>query len=333
MRLNDDYILLLTKQFSGDISPEETTALSEWLALSPDNVRLASELRQAWDQSGSFDKVIHADLDTAFRQVQAKIRQSAPAPAKIVPMSRQILRIAATLLLLISGVWAYRQFTAPAPSNLIVGQTEKQLVTLPDGTRIWLRQNGAIEYPAQFAGAERRVKLSGEAYFEVSHDPAHPFIVDMANGDLVKVLGTEFGVRVSPGKTRTDVIVRSGKVFFSPRLQPEGIVLTARQKATFDRNGTNRLLVDKSASLNELAWQTGGLEFKSTPMQEVIDDLEAHYKVKITLQNPYMRTCPHTALHTTQPIEKVLESLALTHQFRVTNPAPGQYELLGGTCQ
>jgi ferric-dicitrate binding protein FerR (iron transport regulator) len=154
--------------------------------------------------------------------------------------------------------------------------------------------------------------------------------VDLPDDDVVKVLGTEFGVRLSANQT--DVFVRSGKVFFSPKMQPKGVVLTARQKATFDRNAT-QFTVDENATLNELSWQTGGLEFVRTPMEKVVADLERHFNVKISLRNPTMRGCTYTSPLTTQPLEKVLESLALTYQFRVTSPAPGQYALLGGTCQ
>ncbi|MBV6441292.1 MAG: DUF4974 domain-containing protein [Haliscomenobacteraceae bacterium CHB4] len=332
MQANDDYILLLSKQFSGDISAGESSALRKWLAQSPENELLAAELRQVWEKSGDYGKVFSPDLDAAFRQVQTRINSGARPRMKAIPVAQRLMRIAAALALLLSAVWAYREFSTPPSNTVFSAGADKQLVGLPDGSQVWLRKNGNIEYPTRFSGDERHVKLKGEAYFEVVHDPAHPFFVDMSNGDVVKVLGTEFGVRMSSSELQTDVFVRSGKVLFSPKMQPGGVVLTGRQKASYDRAST-RLLVDKSATLNELAWQTGGLEFESTPMEEVIADLETHYKVKITLRNASMRSCPHTALHTTQPIEKVLESLALTHQFRVSNPAPGQYELTGGTCQ
>lgn len=332
MQANDDYILLLSKQFSGDISPEETSALRKWLAQSPENELLAAELRQVWEKSDGYGKVFSPDLDAAYRQIQAKIKTGTRHPMKAVPLARHLMRIAAALALVLAAVWAYREFSAPVSTSVFFARADKQLISLPDGSQVWLRKNGTIEYPTRFSGDERHVKLKGEAYFEVVPDPAHPFFVDISNGDVVKVLGTEFGVRMSSSELQTDVFVRSGKVFFSPKMQPGGVVLTARQKASYDRAST-RLLVDKKATLNELAWQTGGLEFESTPMEKVIADLETHYKVKILLRNAAMRSCPHTALHTTQPIEKVLESLALTHQFRVTNPAPGQFELAGGTCQ
>lgn len=332
MQANDDYILLLSKHFTGDISAEESDVLQAWLAQSPDNVHLAAELRQVWENTGGYAKVFSPDLETAFRRVQAKIKQMEQPHARVVPLGQRLMRIAAALALLLAAVWAYREFSAPSPMKVFVDKADKQIVNLSDGSRVWLRQKGSIEYPAQFTGTERRVKLSGEAYFEVTPDPANSFFVELPNGDAVKVLGTQFGVRMTPGQFRTDVFVRSGKVYFSPKMRSEGVVLTAHQKATYNHQSA-QLVVDKSATLNELAWQTGGLEFIDTPMDEVISDLETHYNVKITLLNTAMRTCPHTSLHTTQPIDKVLQSLALTHQFRVTNPAPGQYELSGGTCQ
>lgn len=332
MQVNDKYILLLTKRFSGDLSPEESVELQEWLNQAPDNERLAADLLQAWEKGGTYGKSFVPDLDAAFLKVQSRIKQEEQPRTRVIPMSQYLVRVAAVFVLLAAGTWFYRQASQPQSLRVLVDRNDKQQIELPDGTRAWLRKNSTLEFPARFEGAERHVRLSGEAYFEVAHDATHPFVVDVQNGDRIKVLGTEFGVRLSDNQQRTDVFVRSGRVLFSPEMQPEGIVLTARDKATFDRNSP-RLSIEKSATLNELAWQTGGLEFVSTPMEKVIGDLESHYKVKITLENPAMRSCPHTALHTTQPIEKVLESLALTHQLRVKNPAPGLYQLTGGNCQ
>src|SRR5690606_183401 len=132
-----------------------------------------------------------------------------------LPVTQRLMRMAAALALLVAAVWAYREFSAPAPTTVFSANAEKQLIGLPDGSQVWLRKNGTVEFPTHFSGGERHVKLQGEAYFEVVHDLAHPFFVDMSNGDVVKVLGTEFGVRVSSSELQTDVFVRSGKVLFS----------------------------------------------------------------------------------------------------------------------
>ncbi len=211
-------------------------------------------------------------------------------------------------------------------------ELEKQWVELPDGSRVCLRQNAALEYPAQFNGEQRRVKLTaGEAYFEVAHNAAQPFIVETPNGDLIRVLGTEFGVNLAD-HDRITVAVRSGRVQFAPKAKSEGVVLSAREKATFDRTNA-QIKISRDVNLNELAWQAGGLEFVRTPLAQVTAELEEYYKVKITLKNPALQNCPHTAPLTNQPIRKVLESLALTYQMRVVEVTPEQFDLLGGKCE
>ncbi len=332
MQANDDYILLLTKQISGEITPAESAILNAWLVQSPDNEQFATQFRHIWEKTGGYGKTFDPDLDAAFGQLQRRIAAAEQPRAKRVPLSRQLLRLAAAFALVLASVWAYYQYAAPETVRAAAASEEKRLIDLPDGSRVWLRRNAEIAYPARFSGRERRVSLTGEAYFEVTHDPEHPFFVDMPNGDFVQVLGTRFGVRQDAGQNQTDVVVRSGKVLFSPKRQPKGVILTDRQRATYYGKAT-QLVVDKNATLNELAWQTGGLEFVRTPMADVVSDLEQHFHVKITLQNTAMRACLHTAPLTSQSLEKVLESLALTYQFRVSSPAPDQYVLSGGTCQ
>ncbi|MBP6825750.1 MAG: FecR domain-containing protein [Saprospiraceae bacterium] len=332
MPSNDDYILLLAKQYSGEITPAESAMLNDWLAQSPDNTQLATQLKNVWEKTGGYGKTFTPDLDAAFGQLQNRIRASEPPRGKVVPLGRQLLRIAAALIFILASVWTYRTYTTPETVKASAANEEKRLIELPDGSRVWLRHYSEITYPVQFSRSERHVSLTGEAYFEVAHDAEHPFFVDLPNGDVIKVLGTRFGIRLADNQNQTDVFVRDGKVLFSPKYQPGGVVLTARQKASYLRK-TTRLIVDKNATLNELSWQTGGLEFEHTPMAEVLSDLEQYFNVKITLQNTAMRACLHTAPLTGQSLDKVLESLALTYQFRVTSPTPGQYVLSGGNCQ
>lgn len=333
MQTDDAYILLLSKQFTGDILPDESAQLSEWLQQSPENQQMAAELQQVWEKTGSFNKTFSPDLDTAFHQLQARIRTTETPTAKTIPMSRWLLGAAAVLVLLIASVWAWQYFTAPSvPNTTVVAMAENQQLSLPDGSRVWLRQNARLTFPPHFSEKMRRVHLEGEAYFEVAHNPAQPFQVELLNGDQVQVLGTEFGVCASPDGSRTEVSVRSGKVRFSPKEKPSGAVLMANQSATYDRN-TAQLSLHQNITLNNLAWQAGGLEFVGTPLQQVVTDLERHYKVKIALLNPALQDCQYTSPRTTQPIQKVLANIALIYQLQVVETAQGRFELKGGRCR
>lgn len=332
MQTNDAYILLLSKQFAGDILPDEAALLSEWLQQSPEHQKLAAEMQQVWEKTGSFNKAFAPDLDADFQQLQARLRAEAKPSAKIVPMGRWLLRAAAMLALLVASVWAWQNFGASSESvSTVVAASDNQPLTLPDGSRVWLRQNAALTFPTHFSEKTRRVQLTGEAYFEVAHNPAQLFQVALPNGDQVQVLGTEFGVCLAPDGSRTDVSVRSGKVRFSPKEKPDGLVLTAQQSATYDR-ATAQIIVRQNATLNNLAWQAGGLEFVSTPLRQVVADLEHHYNVKISLLNPALQDCLYNSPRTNQPIQKVLASIAHIYQLQVIESAQGQFELKGGKC-
>jgi transmembrane sensor len=330
----NDYILLLYKQWTGQLDPDEAARLESWLVASPGNEAVAAKLYGLWEQVGAYHPVVAADLEADFKRVQARLRADA-RPARVVPMScgRRWLRAAAAVLLLIVGGWGLRAWmTTPEMRTASASGAELRQVSLPDGSNVWLRRDALLEYPGEFASAERLVRLQGEAYFEVAHRPGHPFRVVTAEGDRVEVLGTAFGVRSRSDLQQTEVLVRSGQVRFRPQGSRDFVEVKARQKAVYHR-GTARLVLESEATLNELSWQTGGLEFVSTPLEQVIQDLQDHYGVRIRLLNPALLTCRHTAPLTNQPIDKVLATMALTYGLEVSSPAAGQYDLAGGTCR
>src|SRR5690606_27213140 len=78
------------------------------------------------------------------------------------------------------------------------GQSSK--ILLIDGTEIWLNSGSSLTYPAAFSDKERRVKLTGEGYFEVAHDATKPFYVETDEGPLIRVLGTSFNVSAYKGE-------------------------------------------------------------------------------------------------------------------------------------
>ena len=324
-----EYLLLLSKRFAGEISPDESALLDEWLRQSSENEQFATEHQRIWEKAEGYGKTFSPNLEVDFQKVQARIRTVAPTQFRAT-LSQNLLRIAAVSALLIAAVWGWQQFSTVNLELVVSAENAgREGVRLPDGSKIWLREGSQLSYPNKFSGKERLVKLSGEAYFEVQHDAAHPFKVKLENGGTVEVLGTQFDVRQTANQM--SVLVRSGKVRFSPTPQTTGPVLTANQKAVFDPSAA-QVRVSNLSSLNELAWQTGGLEFVNTPLSQVMSDLERFYGVKINLLNSAMSNCPHSAPLTSQPIEKVLETLALTYELKVKKTGERSFELSGGQC-
>lgn len=325
------YLLLLSKRCTGEISAEESAVLDVWLHQSPENEQFAAATLRAWEIAGTYGKTFSPSLDADFQKVMSKIKAQDQTDIRI-SWRRAVLRAAASVAILLCAYWGWQQFRVHNPDEIVVSAEQIQGTSqqLPDGSVCWLNKGSQLRYAANMGDQTRQVALEGEGYFEVAHDPARPFKVSLQNGGSVEVLGTQFDVRQT--NSETAVIVRSGKVRFIPAGQTDGPVLLANQKAVFDRSHS-KIHISVLNSLNELSWQTGGLEFVNTPLNQVVKDLERFYGVRIELQNPNMSGCPHSAPLTNQPIEKVLASLALTHQLKVKKNGDRSYQLSGGACR
>ncbi len=330
----EEYILLLAKQQSEGLSSVEERQLEDWLQ-TPDNARTARDMRRIWDGTGSYAPVVATDIAADFNQVLARIRTEQAPAVKTVPLYRTWMAAAAAVALLLGAVWFFRQPTAASFGENMLAATvtaqDKQEIVLADGSKVWLRRDATLTYPANFDGKkERRVRLQGEGYFEIASRPDQPFIIETPEKEQIRVLGTKFSVRALKGAADASVLVREGKVRYTAG--GKSADLTARKKAIFNRS-TAALTVTEVNSLNELAWQTGGLEFVGTPLSRVLQDLESFYQVKITLNNPELAQCPYSAPLTNQPIDKVLAAMKVAYKFDLRRPASGEYVLEGGICQ
>jgi transmembrane sensor len=335
----EKYLLLLQRSFTGELTPEEARVLSDWRQAAPEHERTARTYMLIWERSSAFAPAAELDIEGDFQMMLTRLEAARSAPLErrflLHGRRRQWLSVAALFLFLAAAVWFYKRYTLPAAAlHIETAQSDQafRMIDLPDGSRVWLRGGGRIEYPVQFAALERRIRLDGEAFFEVQHQPRRPFLVTTASGGVVEVLGTEFNVRSSNGGSAQSVLVKRGKVRFLPEQGSKGVVLTTGMRAEY-HTAKRRLLVAERKTLNELSWKTGGLEFVSTPLEEVVEDIGQHYGVTVELRNPGMASCLYTAPLTNQPLEKVLQSLSLIYRFKIEQPANGRYLLVGGSCR
>jgi ferric-dicitrate binding protein FerR (iron transport regulator) len=330
---SNEYILLLQKQFSGFISAEESSLLSNWISESPEHERLAQEYAQVWSKSNNFNPEIALDMDQDFAMVIQKIGSS-DIKAKRVPMSQWGLRAAAALVVLISATWAWQKF-ASNPQEMLLAEAKdaKTNIVLSDGSEVWLREGSKLYYPKHFRGMERTVKLDGEAYFIVAHNAQAPFQVLTEQGGKIEVLGTQFDVQCDKNSANASVLVKSGKVRFEPTMKSEGVVLTARQKAVYDV-ANKKVRVSNETSLNELAWQTGGLEFIDAPMVQSLKEIAEFYKVDIKVMTAEISNCTLTSpLTTGNSAKKVLENIATAYNFTLKQVSDQQFEISGKSCK
>lgn len=206
--------------------------------------------------------------------------------------------------------------TAAASSLLHINTTtgEGKNIKLPDGTQVWLSPSSVLEYPASFRGKDlREINLSGEGFFEVAHDPAHPFIIHSGNIET-RVVGTSFNIQAYDNQEEINVMVVTGKVNVSNRANVENVELVANQRAVFYRNTTTLVKeeTDSVAAPVLLKRKNGEFVYKAEKLQKVIDDLQEYFGVKIQAAAA-IKECPVTFnFYLSSKIEEILEPIALS---------------------
>jgi hypothetical protein len=192
---------------------------------------------------------------------------------------------------------------------------------LSDGTIVHLNSGTTLKYPVRFiAGENRQVFLDGEAFFDVTKDKKHPFIVNADNLNI-RVLGTHFNVSSYPEDNLTDVVLVEGSVGLYTANEKfdanKNTVLKPGYKGSFNRKDnhieTKPVITDVYTS-----WMEGRLTFKNMSFTDITKKLERHYNVTIVNQNKKLANEKFYASFGDEPIEKVLSYFNDVHGINYT---------------
>ncbi|MFV5701526.1 FecR family protein [Flavobacterium sp. XS2P12] len=192
---------------------------------------------------------------------------------------------------------------------------------LSDGTIVHLNSGTTLKYPVRFiAGENRQVFLDGEAFFDVTKDKKHPFIVNADNLNI-RVLGTHFNVSSYPEDNLTDVVLVEGSVGLYTANEKfdanKNTILKPGYKGSFNRKDnhieTKPVITDVYTS-----WMEGRLIFKNMSFNDITKKLERHYNVTIVNQNKKLANEKFYASFGDEPIEKVLSYFNDVHGINYT---------------
>ena len=148
---------------------------------------------------------------------------------------------------------------------------------LPDGSQVWLNATSSIHFPTSFTGTERRIEITGEAYFEIAKNPNMPFIVTVSNSE-VQVLGTHFNINAYNDEDNVKTTLLEGSV----RFVNDGSVniLKPGQQAQLTKEGTTKVVSDVNVD-NVVAWKNGMFDFENASIETVMRQLSRWYDVEI----------------------------------------------------
>lgn len=268
---------LLFRYFRGETSQEEEERILSWVEASPEN---RAEFRKA--------HLLFAGL--ALYAPAPASDTARPKPRRtLLRIARYAVRTAAAVIVMVGAAYFgriyYHRSLSEQQTWISVPAGQRMQMALADGTLVHLNAGTTLEYPVVFSHKDRRVKLTGEALFEVAHDAKHPFIVETFATDL-RVLGTKFNVLADPDNEVFSTTLIEGKVKVTNRNDPaESIIMQPNDMVVLE-NG--RLYKERVSDFADLCWTEGLIHLKKMPFGELMAIFERAFDVRIKIERETM---------------------------------------------
>ena len=178
-------------------------------------------------------------------------------------------------------VYASGNAAANGTNTLTTPRGRQFQLKLADGTRVWLNAASSLSYPTAFTGPQRKVTVTGEAYFEVAPNPQQPFVVATARS-VVEVLGTRFNIRAYEAASQISTTLVDGAVRVSA--DQKGISPVVLKPGQVSILTATQMLVDKADTDKTLAWKNGYFNFDGATLQQVLNELQRWYDIDVVYE-------------------------------------------------
>lgn len=261
---------LLFKYFRGETTKQEEERVLEWVERSPKNRKEFSD----------------AHVLFAGMALYAPMKAERPQPNRIFRrITRYAAQIAAAVALVAGAMYVSKTFYQDSLSEqeiaVSVPAGQRMQITLPDGSHIHLNSGTVLQYPVVFARDSRRVKLSGEALFEVVHDVKKPFIVETFASNI-QVLGTKFNVLANEARSEFSTTLITGKIKVTNRENPaEAFIMYPSDNVSLIRG---KLYKTNVPDFSDLCWTEGLIHLKKMPFEKMMETFERAFDVKIKIE-------------------------------------------------
>ncbi|WP_294083730.1 FecR family protein [Proteiniphilum sp. UBA5384] len=203
-------------------------------------------------------------------------------------------------------------------NQLIVPHGKRSVLTLADGSRIWVNSGTRVVYPSRFDKKQREVYVDGEAYLEVSKDPDRPFFVKTKDMN-VRVLGTKFNVTAYESETFSQVVLAEGKVQVQSGAN-DAVILKPDEKYAV-KEGVDA--VKKVDAGKYISWVQGFYNFESAGFGFVINRLSMYYGIDIEVDPTLEKVKCSGKIDLNNPLETVLDGLdfiiPLSYRYETSN--------------
>jgi transmembrane sensor len=350
---------LIALKLSGEASGDEIRELQALLQQNADDQYLFEIMDKYWSQHAELADKEPEDEEKIFQRIISVSGSADEIPATVteeIPVRKSYrlkwFSYAAAFIILCGTVVFFllnsKSHSATGPtsqvSEVAAEPGSRSKLILPDGTKVWLNAESKITYLSTFNNELREVNLTGEAYFDVVHDPSRPFIVHTSEIDI-KVLGTAFTVKSYPSDKTIETTLLRGSIEVLKHDDPGAprVILRPREKLVFNKSSADtqvsadlkptvvtRPEINTGLSITlmpkykhdslqqETAWVYNKLLFEGDRFDELAVKLERWFGIHITFRDEKLKQYRFKGVFENETVEEAMEALQLTAKFKYT---------------
>ncbi|MEJ7645240.1 MAG: FecR domain-containing protein [Chryseolinea sp.] len=334
MEINQEHIdELIGKYLAGEAALEEIGIVKNWAGQSAENLQYVKHFETIFHQAPGAKDVHTFDTDAAWERLNKSLAKRSAKTVQFTPRpdSSKLWRwsIAASVILAIGiGLYLFTQRDAATfKPVLVAANTETVRGTLPDGSDIFLNKSTKLAYSFDKKKKEHRVKLEGEAYFNIQHQKDKNFVIEIG-GIFIRDIGTSFNVKAYPSADLIEVVVVKGEVMFYTE-NDSGLYLKENGKGVYNKI-TRRFTIDQPEE-NALSYKTKVFGFDNTELGVVIEELNRVYDKQIVL-NENLQNCRLTVSFNEESQEEIIAVIAETLNLKI-NRVGNNIVLEGPGCE
>jgi len=291
---------IVSKYLSNEADSKEVKMLNTLLK-QPEFRQKYEDIAQKYDNALDTMQSSYFNIERGKRKLHRKIRKYQSGFAPSISTKPEINRrkrnwynvavsITVIILLSIGGLNIGNFFNSKSETDKMVTKKtnlgQKLIITLIEGTTITLNADSKLKYSSDYGNDSREIYLQGEAYFEVSHNPAKPFVVH--SGPIsTTVLGTKFNVKAFPKDDDIKVSLVEGKVKVSKKSTTginRKIILSPNKQLNYNKT-SNSEIVSSFKLLNVIGWKDNILKFDDEPFENILNCLERAYGIQFELKD------------------------------------------------
>lgn len=285
------FLELLLRKKSGELSAAEQQELNGFLSNNPNYHELSGMVDQLYEtplkEIKEVDKTYLRKKWNALKQKTTGLpsKSNTPKLQKAGRVKYFYVAAASVAAVLLVGVFYFLNLSEISAKDVVVTTKmgSRTSMKLPDGSTVWLNAGSEISYGEDFGKSGRDVKLSGEAYFDVTHDADHPFVVHTDNFNI-KVLGTAFNVKAYATDNESEATLVRGLIELSINNgDSRKITLKPNEKLIFKNTGIDNQKADNS--------KQGALPGKDTKPEIKITGLQTPFKDSVAVETQWLNDC------------------------------------------